>query len=342
MSAIKLSFFIQPSNTPTGTSILPTISVRALDSFDGVDPTYTGEITLAISNNPSSGILNGVVTQTAIEGVASFPGLSINNVGDGYSLVATAAGLTSDISDTFNIFFPIFSGATPRIDLVEAQITDLYLTGGGGSGGGSGGGFDAVAPFASLNTLPRVEGKIYYATDQDIVYTDNGVILSPLISFSGKTTTDLPEGSNLYFNQTRVTNTPAVLANTAKVGLSSRVVVSGTTSVINSGVKVDLNITGFKSYLIYKIATSHPAWVTVYTSGATRLADAVRDQFTDPFPGTGVIGEVVTSGEQTVTITPGSIGFDDAGGDTIYLSVTNLDMLSQAITVTLTVLRLEV
>jgi hypothetical protein len=41
-----------------------------------------------------------------------------------------------------------------------------------------GGGFDAVDTLANLTALPRAEGKIYYATDTDLVYTDDGVSLN--------------------------------------------------------------------------------------------------------------------------------------------------------------------
>jgi hypothetical protein len=65
--------------------------------------TSTASITLAIGTNPGAGTLAGTVTKAATSGVASFTGLSINNVGTGYTLIATASGLTGATSSTFNI-----------------------------------------------------------------------------------------------------------------------------------------------------------------------------------------------------------------------------------------------
>ncbi len=56
---------------------------------------------MAIETNPSSGTLAGTLTHAAVSGVATFPGLSIDKVGTGYTLTATGAGSTT--SAAFNI-----------------------------------------------------------------------------------------------------------------------------------------------------------------------------------------------------------------------------------------------
>jgi len=101
--------------------------------------------------------------------------------------------------------------------------------------------------------------------------------------------------------------------------------------------------TGFKSYALLKISTSIDAWVRLYTTSAARTSDSSRAQTTDPTPGSGVIAEVITSGAQTVLMTPGVIGFNDdtTTTSTIYAAVTNLSAGQQAVTVTLTLLQLE-
>src|SRR5205085_553869 len=60
-------------------------------------------ITLAILANPGSGTLAGTVTVNAVNGVATFAGLSINNAANGYTLRATAGGLTPITSSAFNV-----------------------------------------------------------------------------------------------------------------------------------------------------------------------------------------------------------------------------------------------
>ena len=129
--------------------------------------------------------------------------------------------------------------------------------------------------------------------------------------------------------------------------LKSRSTVTGTATNLASGSSVDVDITGaFKSYALLKVAINRPAWVVLYTNDTTRTADDSRNSSTDPTPGSGVIAEVITtaSGASTFVMTPGLIGWNDDGtpATTIYAKVQNLDSVSRTITVTLTLLPLEV
>jgi hypothetical protein len=100
--ATSLLFTVQPSNTTAGASISPTIRVTAFDP-QGNQATGTGNVTLAIANNPGGGALSGITTVAAANGVAVFSGLSITLAGIGYTLQATAAGLVPATSVAFNI-----------------------------------------------------------------------------------------------------------------------------------------------------------------------------------------------------------------------------------------------
>ena len=115
----------------------------------------------------------------------------------------------------------------------------------------------------------------------------------------------------------------------------------GTTSSIADDAAAELNITGYKAYSLFKITTNAAAWVRVYVDDASRDADTTRSEGEDPSPGDGVIGEVRTTGSQSVLITPGIMGFnnDNPRTNNIYLSVTNRSGSSTTITVTLTVLQ---
>lgn len=116
-----------------------------------------------------------------------------------------------------------------------------------------------------------------------------------------------------------------------------------TTSVIANGASENATITGHKSYMLIKIQTSAAAWVRLYTTTAARTGDAVRTQGQDPNPGAGVIAEVITTGAQTILMSPGVLGFNDEATPTtdIPITVTNLSGGNSAITVTLTLLKLE-
>ena len=115
----------------------------------------------------------------------------------------------------------------------------------------------------------------------------------------------------------------------------------GTTSQINDDAYAELNITGFKVYSLFKIATNHDALVRVYVDAASRSADTTRSEAEDPNPGIGLIAEARTSGG-TVLVTPGAMGFnnDNPQENIIYVGVTNRSGGAQQIQVTLTAIQI--
>jgi hypothetical protein len=123
----------------------------------------------------------------------------------------------------------------------------------------------------------------------------------------------------------------------------TRTTVSGSTTLINNGDSQNISIDGFKSYVLFKIETNDAAWVRLYSDNTSRTNDSSRSQSEDPLPGAGIIAEVITTGEETVLITPGSIGFSNENTPTnnIPVSVTNLSGITKSITVNLTILRVE-
>src|SRR5205807_381290 len=94
-SATQLVFSVEPSTSTAGAAITPAVQVTALDANDNTATGFSGDVTVAIGTNPSSGTLAGTLTHAAVSGVATFPGLSIDKVGTGYTLTATGAGSTT-------------------------------------------------------------------------------------------------------------------------------------------------------------------------------------------------------------------------------------------------------
>jgi hypothetical protein len=126
--------------------------------------------------------------------------------------------------------------------------------------------------------------------------------------------------------------------------LGSRVIVTGTSSTLADNGSGPINIfEAFTSYALLKMQVSHAAWVRVYVSEAARQADVARTEGTDPAPGAGVIAEVITTGDQTILISPATIGFnnEDPITTTIPIRVTNKSGGAAEISVTLTILQLE-
>lgn len=130
------------------------------------------------------------------------------------------------------------------------------------------------------------------------------------------------------------------------VGLSSRTTVSQKINNIEHLDTEFYQFNGFKSYALLKIETSSSAWVRIYTDSNSRSYDTSnRSLNEDPIPGSGVVAEVVTREYPFRQIfTPYSMGgnFDNPPSTTIYAAATNLCGFTTDLTVSLTILKLEV
>ncbi len=94
----------QPTNTQQGATITPPVKVDILDANNNIVMADNKDvITISIGTNPGGGTLGGTLSATAVNGVATFSNLSINQAGNGYTLVASGTGLVSATSNTFNI-----------------------------------------------------------------------------------------------------------------------------------------------------------------------------------------------------------------------------------------------
>jgi len=102
-AAVSLSFTVQPSQATAGVAIAPAVQVTAVDALGNRASTFLGSVTVAIADNPAGGTLSGTKTLAANAGVASFSTLSIDRSGSGYTLAATAGGLTGATSAPFAI-----------------------------------------------------------------------------------------------------------------------------------------------------------------------------------------------------------------------------------------------
>ena len=172
------------------------------------------------------------------------------------------------------------------------------------------------------------------------------------ITFTGDDSAGIAiaDGGQLYIQGgtgiTTSANSDGTITITASggSGLQSRTTKAGSAS-IQDGSTTDIDITGFIGYALYKVQTSHAARVIVYTSNQDRDADASRAEGVDPTADAGVIAEVITTGAETVLISPGAIGYNDDSTVTtnIPIKVTNKigDSASTSITVTLHLVQLE-
>lgn len=103
-AANKLAFTTQPSGGTAGTAFGTQPAVSIQDASGNTVTTAANPITLAIGTNPGGGTLTVDTNPlNAVNGVANFSGVSINNAGTGYTLTATNTGLTPATSNAFNV-----------------------------------------------------------------------------------------------------------------------------------------------------------------------------------------------------------------------------------------------
>lgn len=103
-AATQLQFVSQPAGGPATTE-MPAFTVAAQDEHGNVVSSFTGDVTIAITAGTGAlgAVASGLLTVTAIDGVATFSGISIDIEGSGYSFTATVPGLTPAASDAFDI-----------------------------------------------------------------------------------------------------------------------------------------------------------------------------------------------------------------------------------------------
>ncbi len=152
----KLAFSVQPPNASFGATLSPSIAVQIQDASGGLT-TSTANVTLAIGTNPKASTLSGTTTVAAIAGTATFSDLSLNRAGTGYTLVATASGLTNATSNPFTINGAVPSVTSPSSSAIAATSATL----GGNATSDGGANITArgiVLSPTSLNSNPTIGG----------------------------------------------------------------------------------------------------------------------------------------------------------------------------------------
>jgi hypothetical protein len=132
----QLVFSAQPTSTVAGASVTPAVTVTGQDVAGNTVTTFTGNVTVGIGTNPSSGTLSGSLTKAAVAGVATFNDLSIDKAGTGYTLTATSGGASQATSNAFTItpaaaaklaftVQPVNTAAGSSIPAVQVTALDL-------------------------------------------------------------------------------------------------------------------------------------------------------------------------------------------------------------------------
>ena len=122
--ATRLGFVQQPGSATAGQSLAPAVRVAVQNDLGGTVANAAHTVTLALGSNPGSATLSGTTSVQAINGIATFPNLSLDKAGAGYTLIATATNLAPATSTGFN------NGAGPASQLTLTTAPPASATSG--------------------------------------------------------------------------------------------------------------------------------------------------------------------------------------------------------------------
>jgi hypothetical protein len=232
-----LAFQVQPVTTALNTAIVPAVQVALLDSTNTVVPGATNAVTLQLRANPGESTLAGTLTVNAVNGIATFPDLSLNSLGTGYTLYAHSGTLTGVESNAFNI-------TPPAITLTVQSTVPAGLVGVGATLNGS---FTlgAPAPAGGL-TVNLTSG------------TPANVTISPA------TVTVAAGGTTGSFTYTGVAAGNSTLSASATGYQTGTIVTTGTVAQVSLGV-IPAVAPGQTQSLALSLATAAPAGGTTVT-----------------------------------------------------------------------------
>ncbi len=188
-AATQLVLVTQPSSSliaGAGFSVV----VKAEDAYGNVVTKFNGPVTLVLASNLSGGTLGGKVAVTAVNGIATFSGLTLNKAGTGYALNASSGTLAA--------------ATTHPLAVAAAAATHLVVTSQPPNGVAVGAGFGLVvtAEDAYGNIATTFKGAVMVALANNPGKTTLGgkltvAAVNGVASFSGLTLNKIGSGYTL-------------------------------------------------------------------------------------------------------------------------------------------------
>ena len=315
-AASQLAFTTEPSDTALTKPITPAVTVAVEDTNGNLVGNSALPVTIAIAANPVEGTLSGTRTVNAVNGVATFADLNINNIGTGYTLSATAPGVSAVTSTAFNVIaYPI------TLNLPGALI-----------------GVGATLPGSFTLTNPAPEGGVTVnlasSNTQFVTITPATVTVA-----AGGTTGSFTYTGGAQVGQSTLTaSATGYTDGTATVSTTNSLISLGAIPVIAPGQTVDLPLSLATAAppggITVKFTSSNPRIATITPNifiPAGQSIAATNPQITGVTSGTTVISANATGyapyvsiPPATVTVTatfPGSITINQSSGYTIQLSI---------------------
>lgn len=306
VTANQLVFAQQPANGLAGAAFASAITVDVENSSGAIDTGDDGCVTLAIGTNPSGGNLIGTRTVQAVNGVATFSGLSIDTAGSGYTLVASLGALPAATSATFKI---AANAAQPIITSVAAA---------------------APAPVTGKTVLLTVQASD--PNGQTLTYTWSAVSLpsgaaAPTFSVNGaasaSTTTAMFSAAGTYDFTVAIANSAGFTATSSVAVVVNQTL---TTIAIQAGALAANGTIPYTAVVRDQFgnAVATPAFTWSLAGGALSVAAGNQVAMTGPIDASSL---AVTNGGETAVVTPDTNGLsavDVASGTLVVQSPSTL------------------
>jgi hypothetical protein len=148
--ATQLVLLNQPPSTLAAGATFALTAV-AEDASGNVATGFTGSVTAALANNPGGSTVGGTSTVSAASGLAVFPNLSLNKVGNGYTLIIKSTNLGSATTGSIKVI----PGAASQVAINPLLATNVTV--------GAPFGFTASVEDAQGNVVTSYSGNVTVA-----------------------------------------------------------------------------------------------------------------------------------------------------------------------------------
>ncbi len=286
-----LNFHVNPA-TDVLTHNTFSVTVEILDNSNNRDLNARNSINLGMITNPGNATLSGTTKQNATAGVITFSDLSLNQTGSGYTVGATANGISADTTSSF-MLYKMFTGGDNAGDLSALKSSSLlsntWLTSGTSSFTTAGNWSGGVFPASETATIPSGGTQ--------------PVISSGTATISSGTTINIKSGASLTVNAGTTLVVNGTVNNSGTLTFKSDA--TATASLGSSSGSITGNITT-ERYI--------PAVTRRYRMLAPHISNFTYDQLIDDIFVTGPSGGVGFDATPGFTSNPSIYTYQESTG----------------------------